>query len=703
MKQKFSLDLFLRQNAIPILLLTSIFSSVIYIYSLSDGLVLASLTVLSFIYFTALFLFEDFLMRFNKGWFSFLAVSVLMLFFSFVSVFFIETRYRDTMKWFLDPKSFSEVYTGNIIFILLLFGFIIGSALFYFTRVRFRAIYVFLICICPFSLFAKSFTDIPVIYTIIIITLFFLLVILNQTDGLSFAGRNKYAAIGAFIVVISIISAFSPKLEFAPYREEFDELITGINITAARAAADFNEHSYTSGTTGTSDDDTVLYTLYGDNPVHLKRQCFNSYNKEDDLWEYSGGNDTGYNHFDKYVHWENPSLLAEEYGITMPVESKSSMIFYEAGDSIRALYTCEDMTNITLPFSSQLDAVDMIYRNSYDEYFTSTDGTYFKNYELKWCKYDIDVEHMLNYTDEKAESIGGYYSSDYLKTKNEMRSYMEPLMSEEVRRNCYRNEKSYGRVRELVSEITANCYNDYEKAVAIEQYFKSSEYVYDVEFYAGDKSVENFIFNTKRGACGDYATAMTLMCREAGLYSRYVEGFLVQKSSAPDVYHITANDSHAYVQVWLDGYGWTDFDPTSSNIDNGGYTDPTFIAVGVIMLVIACGGIVFFIVRPVINEKKFIRKTSALRGREQLLKLYPRISEIVHNELRLKPCTMTVSELKTAVFENFSVDISITADDFEACAYGDIDCGENNYMDSYLMLKQAIKQKKKEERKNKIK
>ena len=44
-KNKFSLNTFINENAVPVLLLTVLFSSVIYIYSLSDGLVFTFLTV----------------------------------------------------------------------------------------------------------------------------------------------------------------------------------------------------------------------------------------------------------------------------------------------------------------------------------------------------------------------------------------------------------------------------------------------------------------------------------------------------------------------------------------------------------------------------------------------------------------------------------------------------------------------------------
>ena len=349
-------------------------------------------------------------------------------------------------------------------------------------------------------------------------------------------------------------------------------------------------------------------------------------------------------------------------------------------------------------YSSASDyATKYVYRTPFDEYFHSSDGNSWKSYTVFWYDFDIDVEFMLFYTDETAEKINGVNSKAYLKTKNEMRRLHDPLMTEEARLACYKSESNHEKVKDLVDRITFNCTNDYTKALAIEQYFKSPEFFYDKDFTPADGSVENFLFNTKRGICSDYATAMTLMCREAGLYSRYVEGFLVQNMDTNGNFSVTAADGHAYVQVWLDGYGWTDFDPTSSNIYEG--FDGTFLIVGFVTLILILVGAVIIFIIPVISEYRLIASAGRLRGRSQLLKLYPRINSIVHKELHLKDNTMTVNELKKAVLENFETDISGFADDYEKTVYGDIDCGNENYISVYTGLKKAIKVKKSQKNK----
>ncbi len=698
--QKFSFKKFIAENGVPVLLLTVLFGSVIYNYALEDYLVFSGVTLFAFVYSLLLFMLLDFLRRLGKTWVSTIVTIILMFLSVSIGSSMIETNYADTGQWFFAPDDFSQIYVGNIIAVVLLFGFVIGDSLYYFTQVRFRAFYVFLICLCPFSLFAKSFVDIPVIFTILIITLFFVLVLSKETTGHLFGGKNRLFALAAFIVAISLSAAFLPKLENAPYREQFDEAITGINISAP-ANMDFNNFSESSSNNKSDSNDEVLFTFRGDNPILIKRQCFNAYNSDDDVWEYYGDDiNTGKNYYDEYINWENPALLAEGCGIKLETTKKSTVTSSENG-KLKALYTPENITGFNFMLSSLSDYADKnVYRTPLDEYFVSVGnvGSTFDSYSFDWYDFDIDVEFMLLFTDEKAESINTKAAKDYLFAKRQMKSYYDPLMTDEVRRDCFKNEKTQKQVKELVEKIIVGCSNDYEKAVAIEQYLRSEDFIYDKDFYVSDASVENFLFNTKRGICTDYATAMTIMCREVGMYARYVEGFLIQKVDNEGNYSVTSSDSHAFVQVWLDGYGWTDFDPTSSNIDEG-YVDPTFYIVGGIMIILVIIGVIILAVRPVIAENMFISRTSALRGRKQLLVIYPRVNKIVHKEMMKKPDIMTVSELKESVITRYNIDISELADDFEKTVYGNVDCGEKNYISYYLLLKKVIKQKKAEERK----
>ena len=79
--------------------------------------------------------------------------------------------------------------------------------------------------------------------------------------------------------------------------------------------------------------------------------------------------------------------------------------------------------------------------------------------------------------------------------------------------------------------------------------------------------VTYFLYVGREGYCTYYASAMTVLCRMAGLPSRYVEGFLAQPAGDGFAY-VTGKDAHAWTEVYFEGFGWVPFDPTPSQQGN---------------------------------------------------------------------------------------------------------------------------------------
>lgn len=120
-------------------------------------------------------------------------------------------------------------------------------------------------------------------------------------------------------------------------------------------------------------------------------------------------------------------------------------------------------------------------------------------------------------------------------------------------------------IYELAQEITAGCESDYERYLAIEEWFGKNGFVYDLEFVPQSTEVEYFVFDSKRGICSDFATATTLLARAAGLPARYTEGFALSEDCRDEhgVYNVTAAQAHAYTQVYVKGCGWVNLDATA--------------------------------------------------------------------------------------------------------------------------------------------
>jgi hypothetical protein len=76
-------------------------------------------------------------------------------------------------------------------------------------------------------------------------------------------------------------------------------------------------------------------------------------------------------------------------------------------------------------------------------------------------------------------------------------------------------------------------------------------------------AIETFLFKTKSGYCVQYAAAMALMARIAGIPSRVAVGFLPGTQSG-DHWLVTSHDMHAWPELYFEGQGWVRFEPTPS-------------------------------------------------------------------------------------------------------------------------------------------
>jgi protein-glutamine gamma-glutamyltransferase len=73
----------------------------------------------------------------------------------------------------------------------------------------------------------------------------------------------------------------------------------------------------------------------------------------------------------------------------------------------------------------------------------------------------------------------------------------------------------------------------------------------------------DFLFVRKEGYCEYFASAMAVMLRSEGIPSRVATGFQTGYfNHVSGLYVVRASDAHAWVEAWIEGRGWTTFDPT---------------------------------------------------------------------------------------------------------------------------------------------
>lgn len=78
-------------------------------------------------------------------------------------------------------------------------------------------------------------------------------------------------------------------------------------------------------------------------------------------------------------------------------------------------------------------------------------------------------------------------------------------------------------------------------------------------------SVDQFLFETRRGFCEHYASAFSVLMRSAGIPTRIVLGYLGGDFNPySQMLAIDQSMAHAWTEVWIENKGWVRVDPTAS-------------------------------------------------------------------------------------------------------------------------------------------
>lgn len=122
-------------------------------------------------------------------------------------------------------------------------------------------------------------------------------------------------------------------------------------------------------------------------------------------------------------------------------------------------------------------------------------------------------------------------------------------------------------VQAFARQLTADASTPYERAMALQGYLRSpSNFTYDTQVppaRSGD-AVWDFL-QDRRGYCVQFATAMAVMARTLGIPTRVAVGFLPGDSRAVtggNEYTVTGRQTHAWPEIYFEGYGWVRFEPT---------------------------------------------------------------------------------------------------------------------------------------------
>jgi len=649
----------LKTICFPLLLSFTALASILYIYEQPAKLplTLAAVLLLDFGFF---FMYEK-LRLFNKKVVTFIVIVAVEFLTLYIATRLIGSGYRafrEFNAWFFRTEEEATYRPIFIMAITLLFTAFISAAIYYFSVVRYNAFYLMLTCMVTFALYAKTFTQIPFLFPSLIIALFLFISIENRWYKIGAHKALSYgrfvAVGGVFVAVAAYAAGFFPPTEETPYREKFDEFITGQSIAAIMInvnTQDFQLDSDTSsGKSDGDNDETVLFAVKSDIPVYLKRQTFNNWNGS--AWEY----------YDMYPPVDFAGSDIPEIGTTtleITVVTEAQMVFLPAPPN---------PVNITRKGTGvkpvQKTVRDDFYFN--DGYKRRTGQTYSITFRSSYAR---DPDFALLYDD-----------------------YMNSCLT----LDDYPNR---GKVRELALSLTEGLIGDYEKAAALERYFYNGEFAYDTEFDPKSKAVDYFLFDSKRGTCSDFATAMTIMAREIGLPARYAEGYNVSELSEDGYYLVKQKHAHSFPEVYINGRGWVIFEPTIPADESGKRGYSAVLAALIASGVLAAAIIVFALFGlPRLKERAFRRQTLKSPLDRQVRAVYDRIYAVFMKKRKLSRRLLSSRDLDRLAYAEYGVDLSRLTENYDRYVYGGIVPDDCDYCGIYVGFCEAVKAAEKAEK-----
>jgi transglutaminase-like putative cysteine protease len=143
---------------------------------------------------------------------------------------------------------------------------------------------------------------------------------------------------------------------------------------------------------------------------------------------------------------------------------------------------------------------------------------------------------------------------------------LEPLPKGVLRRDLQQPAGRNPRTQQFARQLRSAHADDMELVSAVLSMFRQQPFFYTLTPpKLSDDSVDEFLFDTKRGFCGHYASAFAAVMRAAGIPARVVTGYQGGTFNPySDYWILRQSDAHAWAEIFIEGHGWTRIDPTAA-------------------------------------------------------------------------------------------------------------------------------------------
>ncbi|SDA15932.1 Transglutaminase-like superfamily protein [Ruminococcus sp. YE71] len=618
----------------------------------------------------------------------------------------IVSDYTEPVSWFYGEDG-SYSYRPEFIWAVFLGGgFFLISVLYYFTQIRYRSLGSMLCLMFPFVIYAKRAEEMPEIVVTLIITSFLAVMVHNRRVDPAIPpkdrGRIKIdrSYLISIAIFVSVTGAVTMMIKKPTYRSKLEQDSNFFNYVDTQA-------------TGSGDDNSISpeSSARSTPPAYTGRQIF-SFKTEGDREEYflriqPFDNFDG----DKWKYTMNDSDFALAYSSVVPE--------YGVDDILKDAAALGLSVPDGLPHRTTGIVYDETFAPEYlpaplntitdDEDFTGLDYYKFpKSVIIRRASRNAEPNPPLNdtfvYNDTDADMYM-YVSSLGLSAADLYDPKYDGEAADRLRADYETACDSYmalsgvsDRLAELSFELTKDAKSDYQKAKILETWFEETGFEYSLEYVPEDTSIDYFVFESKTGYCTNFATAMTLMARAAGLPARYVEGFAAFERADDGSFIIRDSCAHAFVEVYIAGAGWMTFDPTVPGYMQIPKQDDNFSAAAFLrilsrfLIVI----IVAFVVIFVLLLDRIVELILRIRLRmkspaERTLMLYRNIIKLVNLSTGSDYSAYTVKMLRTYLNETRAAVPEKLLRLFERVCFGGHTPTEEEFAEAYDEYKRCYK------------
>ena len=649
--------------------------------------------------------------------------------------------------WFFTPQDAVEYNKWYTIAIFAAFFIFMTSVIYYFTRVRYRIFMSFLIFIIPFAIYGNEYEKMPTVYIILLAVGYVILMAVfrqfsNTKDTEVVCRQEIWKPLAVYAAVFAAAAALVPKPAIEADRDYIETLINADELTD-RLVSMLNVFRDTSTAQQfrVKTKQTPVYYAKADEELRLKTATFTDYVFSSGEWKVNEVDTRLVRSADSppielsspgdylKAYLEAAKLdkdFAEKYGLSeftgeeveLPPE-KNVFIqgAYHTAQFAPIPQFATVLSDTTYKKVLKTTRTGLIYAN--DPLFASDDTFTFSYSSDKFMymgrnKEIIDALCRDDYEEMTSEAENILLNAAYDNTlKEKERSQATELYSalseqDDILFAVEDELLDYGgrtQLKKLSEQITKDRDSDYDKAKALEMYFYKNGYKYDLNYVKeeGENAID-FIFETKTGVCYEYASAMILLARAAGIPARFCVGYnMTEPNENGDRkfnYVVTTKDAHAFPELYIKGYGWMSFEPTIADVaeeeDDTSATD-LLTRAGLIILALSLLILAAVMLYPRISHKVFLILSKKKTPTETVRAAMKRICRMYGIE---GGCTSKEAAELAAAYSG--TDISNIARSFDKAVYGEQDLSEeekNIIMEEYIQAYNMYMLRKKNRRK----